>query len=221
MPVPVLLDFPILPLSHWSPVAWGTMPHSPRDNSSTNHSTSLGNLQCTCVGRILCERWRDGQMGNMFSKVALSRCRRSLASQLRLSRATRTGNYQQFCQPAVLRTQRPTRFLFAMRDGLSHEKSRSLPQGSSRSTVRKIPLWSRTLVGPWVRGVCSQRLGTGSFVHHLNQFLSRDGTSPGHPLSEQRTLSPERQRKAPHISDNDYQDRSGCRHRSAGSCGWN
>ena len=35
-------------------------------------------------------------------------------------------------------------------------------------------------------------LGTGSFVHHLNQFLSRDGKTPGHFLSEKRTLSTER-----------------------------
>ena len=64
------------------------------------------------MGRTLCERWRDGQMANMLSKMALSRCRRSLASQLRLSRVTRTWNHQRFWQPGVLRTQRPTRFLF-------------------------------------------------------------------------------------------------------------
>ena len=51
-------------------------------------------------------------MANMLSKMALSRCRRSLASQLRLSRVTRTWNHQRFWQPGVLRTQRPTRFLF-------------------------------------------------------------------------------------------------------------
>ena len=182
MPVPVLLDFPILPLSHWSPRVI---------TRAQTTAQSLGTLQCMCVGRTLCERWRDGQMANMFSKVALSRCRRSLASQLRLSRATRTGNYQQFCQPAVLRTQRPTRFLSAisrLRCAKRHNGNLlavRAPDQQQHGTVR--------LMKSRVRGVCSQRLGIGSFVHHLNNFLSRDGTSPGHFLSEQRTLSPERQ----------------------------
>ena len=41
-------------------------------------------------------------------------------------------------------------------DGSSHGKSRSLPQGSSLSTVREVQTWSRTPVEPWARGVCSQ-----------------------------------------------------------------
>ena len=160
-------------------------------------------------------------MANMLSKMALSRCRRSLASQLRLSRVTRTWNHQRFWQPGVLRTQRPTRFLFAISrircaqrhngnllavrapDQQHHGTVRLMKSHILSRKVHHCPQCARSQHGRGhplnpgheesVHKGLDVSLATGSFVHHLNQFLSRDGKSQGHFLSEKRTLSTERQ----------------------------
>ena len=93
VPVPVLLYFSILPLSHWSPVARGTVPHSPHDNSSTAPSSERQWVEpCARDGdtdrpRTCYPRWHGP------AAIAHS------LSQLRLSQATRAWNHPWFWRP--------------------------------------------------------------------------------------------------------------------------
>ena len=143
-------------------------------------------------------------MANMLSKMTLSCCRRSFASQPRLLRATRTWNSQRFWQPGVLRTQRPTRFLFAIsriRCAQRHNGNllavrapdQTVRLTESRVLSRKVhhcPQCARSKHGRGhplnlgheesVHKGFDVSLGTGSSVHHLNHVLSRDGKSSGH-----------------------------------------
>ena len=114
-------------------------------------------------------------------------------SQLRLSRATRTWNHQRFWQRGVLRTRRPTPFCLRFR-ALRRLPTVRAPDQRQQGTMRlkKSRVFSRnvhhrpqctrsqpdeTLRGheESVHKGLDVRLGTGSFLHHLNQLFSDDG----------------------------------------------
>ena len=109
-----------------------------------------------------------------------------LATSCATHTTTHTFPFCDFAHLSCSATQWKTRPATA-RDGSSEEKSHSLPQGSSLSKGREAYGHEKS-----VHKGLDVSLGAVSFVYHLNQFLSRDGKSPGHFL-EKRTPSPERQ----------------------------